>query len=291
MADEDIYDELDDFDNPTVFGYRPDPPKAAGDKPDYSFTKVLRPKLTMVWPGDVDMSSHTSETNQYGAGSCVGNATADSVEVLNSIAGLPKVQLSRLFLYTLCRNMMDTDGDGRADINFDEGTYIRLAFDVLSKFGICREDIPKSKGGWPYEIDWTTRKPKDLHVLPSLKAMRAATGHRIHSYYRIGETGQERVEAILDALRAQHPVVFGTKVTRAFTQYRGGEPIAPPIGQATSGGHAMMLCGYDRAKGFLMHNSWGKGWGDGGFAYLREEYLAWEGTWDIWVPTKGMAFR
>lgn len=283
-VNEDIYADLDDDFNRGALGYRPDPPKKPGEKPDWIFSEKLRPKLTVVWPGDVDMSEHTTETNQYWAGSCVGNATADSVELLNSVEGLPKVQLSRLFLYTLCRNMMDTDGDGRSDIDKDEGTYIQLAFDILSRFGICREDLSVEKGGWPYDL-------QKLHTLPSLKAMRAATGHRIHSYYRINETGSDRVDAILDALRAKHPVVFGTAVTRAFTQKRDGETVGPPEGQATVGGHAMMLCGYDRTKGFLMHNSWGKGWGDGGFCYLSEEYLAWSGTSDIWVPTKGMMFR
>ena len=264
---EDIYADIDeDFDREAM-GYRQDPAKKAGEKPDFSFSATLRPKLTAVWPGDVDMSKHTTETNQRWAGSCVGNATGDSVELLNSVEGLPPVQLSRLAIYTLCRMLMDTDDDGRADIDKDEGTYIRLAFDVLSRFGVCREDIPVSQGGWPYDLS-------KLHVLPSLKSMRAATGHRIHSYYRIDESGHDRVEAILAALRAQHPVVFGTKVTKAFTRFRGTEPIGPPEGQATVGGHAMMLCGYDRTKGFLMHNSWGKGWGDGGFAYLTEEYLA-----------------
>jgi hypothetical protein len=277
---EDIYAPLET----NVFGYLPDPPKAAGEQPDWSFTEKLRPALKIVWPGDVDLSPHTTSTNQYSAGSCAGNATADSVEVLNSIEGLAKVELSRLFVYTLARNFMDVDLDGKSDIDKDDGTYIRLCFDVLSKFGICREDLAGDKGGWPYDLS-------KLHVLPSLKAMRAATGHRIHSYYRIDETGQDRVDAILAALRGNHPVVFGTSVTRAFTQLRDAGPVAPPEGEATIGGHAMMLCGYDRTKGFLMHNSWGTGWGDGGFAYLTEDYLAWDGTGDIWVPTKGTVFR
>lgn len=279
-------DLFTDFSNPASFGYLHDPPKKAGEEPDWRFSdpdKGLRPKLATVWPGDVDLSEHTTETNQYSAGSCVGNATADSVEVLNSIEGLPKVQLSRLFIYTLCRNLMDTDYDGKGDIDRDEGTYIRLAFEVLSRFGVCREDTPSERGGWPYDLS-------KLHTLPSLKAMRSATGHRIHSYYRIDETGSDRIDAILEALRGNHPVVFGTQVDRAFTQLRDAGPVGPPSGD-TVGGHAMMLCGYDRTKGFLMHNSWGKGWGDGGFAYLTEDYLAWDQTWDIWVPTKGAAFR
>jgi hypothetical protein len=266
-----------------VFGYLPDPPKKAGEKPDFDFTTKLLPKLKVVSTGDVDLSAHTSSTNQYSASSCAGNATADSVEVLNSIAGLPKIQLSRLFIYTLARNLMDMDGDGRSDIDKDAGTYIRLCFDILARFGICREDLGSKEGGWPYDLD-------KIATLPSLKAMRAATAHRIHGYYKIYEDGDYRLEFILEALRAYHPVVFGTSVTRAFTQLRGEGPVGPPEGQTTIGGHAMMIVGFDSQKGFLIKNSWGDFWGNGGFCYMTPEYIAWSGTSDIWVPTKGTEF-
>ncbi len=268
----------------TVFrsGYRPDPSKKPGQKPDRVFSTELLPRLTLV-DGDVDLRQHTTPTNQYSAGSCVGNATADSVEVLNSIEGLPKVQLSRLFVYTLCRNLVDEDGDGRTDIDKDEGTYIRLAFDIISRFGICREDLPINKGGWPYDLN-------NLHKLPSLLSMRAATGHRIHSYYRITEEGDARLEQIVAALRGNHPVVFGTAVSQEFIDLNNEGPIGPPT-EGTVGGHAMIVVGYFQSKGFIIKNSWGASWGDGGFCIMKPEYLSWEGTGDIWVPTKGMAFR
>jgi len=282
---EDIYEGLDDFDPGPMEGYLRDPAKKEGERPDLSFTEKLRPALgTIILPGDVDFSEHTTTTNQYNAPSCVGNASADSVEVLNSIAepGAPKIQLSRMFLWTLCRNMMDTDGDGRGDIDQIKGTYIRLAMEVLHLFGICREDLPSSQGGWPYDMS-------KMKWLPSIKAMRAATAHHIHSYYRITETGEDRLDALLDALRSKHPVVFGTLVDTAFQKLKGAGPIGRP-GGTTIGGHAMMLVGYDSAKGFLVKNSWGQGWGEGGLAYMAPEYMTWENTWDIWVPTKGSMF-
>lgn len=283
---EDIYEDLDFG----PCGYLPDPPKKPGEKPDWVFgaggapgVPTLRPKLVMVHPGDVDLREHTTSTNQYSAGSCAGNATADSVEVLNSIEGRPPVQLSRMFVYTLARNFMDMDGDGRSDIDKDEGSFIRLNFEVLGKFGICREDIDAGKGGWPYDIS-------KVHDLPDLKAMRSATGHRIHSYYRIGVTGDERVEEIISALRSNHPVVFGTNINSAFRKVGSLDPISPPDG-VTIGGHAMLIVGYIAGKGFIIKNSWGAGWGDKGFCIMTQEYLAWDGTRDLWVPTKGMTFK
>lgn len=266
------------------FGYRPDPPKKASDeKQDFDFGTRLAPLLKAVHSNDIDFRDNTTESRQYKAGSCSGNATADAIEILNSIEGLPHVELSRSFVYGLARNFMDEDGDGRSDIDKDKGAYLRLCFEVLSKFGICEEEL------WPYDLDkWG--KPKNLHTLPSIKAMRRATGHRIHSYYRISAYGDNRLDEILSALRSNHPVVFGTQINDDFTKLRSEGPVGRPVNNIV-GGHAMIVVGYLTGLGFIIKNSWGKGWGDNGCCIMRPEYLSWSGTQDLWVPTQGKMFK
>ncbi len=260
------------------FGYRPDPPKST----DLDFSTLLRPKLVRVTDGDIDLRAYCTTSDQYSLGACAGNATADSVEIVNAIEGKPPVQLSRLFVYTLARNMLDGDGDGHTDIDKDEGVYIRLCFDVLTKFGICREDVPAGQGGWPYNL-------AKVFTLPDLKAMRAATAHRIHSYYRIYETGNDRIDAMIAALQGQHPIVFGTIIDQSFMDLKDETPWSPL--DLAVGGHAMVVVGYLRALGFIVKNSWGSDWGVNGFCIMKPEVFTSINTSDIWVPTSGTVFR
>lgn len=278
-----------------TFGYRRDPLVGRDEQgndfnwveKDNDFTTQLKPKLTLSEAGDVDLRSYTTETNQYGLFACAGNATADSIEVLDDIAEKdlaalesrapnPPTQVSRLFVYTMARGMMDEDGDGQGDINKDTGTYIRLCFEVLSRFGVCDETI------WPYD-------ESKVYTSPSIKALRQAVGHRIHSYYRIKELGEDRLAAMVAALRAKHPVVFGTLVDQSFMDPSGPAIVGPPTG-ATVGGHAMLCVGYINGN-FLVKNSWGKGWRDNGFVLFSPEYMMWASTWDLWVPTLGTNFK
>ena len=34
-------------------------------------------------------------------------------------------------------------------------------------------------------------------------------------------------------------------------------------------------------------NSWGKDWRGGGFCFMQPDYLTWNETQDLWVPTLG----
>lgn len=249
---------------------------------DRKFSLELAPKLTAISSGDVDMRPSCTSTDQYNINGCAGNAAADSFEILNVLAGNPPVQLSRLFVYSLARNQVDSDGDGKSDLDKDEGTYIRLCFDVIWKYGICREDLPAGKGGWPYDTS-------KVHVLPDLMAMRSAVGHKLHSFYRIEETGQSRIDAMLQALRAHHPIVFGTEVDEAFEDLSDATPWVRT--QPSKGGHAMVVVGYIDGQGFIVKNSWGTGWGVEGFCFMKPDVFLAPETVDLWVPTMGVMFR
>lgn len=265
-----------------TFGYKRDPMQKTGsdgqvldwwtkDK-DASVLLGAKPLAN----GDVDLRPYCTDTNQLSLSSCAGNASTDAVEIVTNVdeyllaeaegrRAKPCPQLSRLFTYAMSRTL-----DGTLAI--DDGTYIRSCFEVLSRFGVCEETV------WPYDLS-------KVLVSPSLMAQRSALGHKIHSYYRIKATGQARLDTIIAALRTLRPVVFGTLINEAFRDAWGGEVVDPPKG-ATIGGHAMIVVGYLDGK-FLIKNSWGKGWRQGGYVLFSPEYMAWDETWDLWVPTTG----
>ncbi len=252
----------------TTYGYRIDLPNPKDFDFQSLFQQLLKARVKVA-SGDIDLRTYTTPSNQYSLSACVGNATADAVEIMNAIEGRPRVELSRLFVYAMARTL-------HGELDKDEGTYIRTAFTVLSQFGVCDEKI------WPYDT-------KKVFLSPSMMAQRQALGHKIHSFYRIKTSGQHRINDILSALRTRHPVVFGTKVAKGFLDVDTFNPVKEPTG-STIGGHAMIVVGVLNGN-FIVKNSWGMDWGSSGFCLMTPSYLAWSGTHDLWVPTLGTEFK
>lgn len=231
--------------------------------------KFLASAPVVTPTGDVSLRSFCVDMDQLNENACAGNSTAESVEILNNIAGYKAVPLSRQFIYNLARNE-------NSDLANDNGTYIRSCFDVLSRYGVSDEYL------FPYD-------PTKFNVMPPLMAMRQAMGHKIQAAYRIPDTGnpQDRIDACIAALRAQHPIVFGTQVSSDFENLLGTATQKPPT--TSVGGHAMVIVGWIGGL-FLVKNSWGIDWGEGGYAYFDPSYISWALTSDLWVPTLGINF-
>jgi hypothetical protein len=75
---------------------------------------------------------------------------------------------------------------------------------------------------------------------------------------------------------------------RAWSVWSQGPGAAIPDWQPDGvGGHAVTLSGYSTTSGrrwFLLHNSWGATWGDGGYAWISEQMLR-ERLRDAWTIT------
>lgn len=256
------------FDGYHVGGWIPDPKKPS----DYAWSqRALIAQdgcASRLFGGDASaaeivLPERTPISDQGPEPTCVGNAVGDAFELI-----APEVvQVSRKFIFAM--SCFEAGVDGRS------GTFIRSAIAGAARHGVCTEAV------YPYSSSSFER--------PTVMALRAAAARKIHTFYRITETGGDRLDEIDGALANGLPVVFGTQVGRAFANWRPGDaPLLPPVNDANVGGHAIVIVGRaitPQGRVYRIRNSWGTGYGDRGFALFDESYLAWNWTLDLWVPT------
>lgn len=253
----------------SFMGWKPDLP----DHHDFSFAKmVMRASEASGFPVRAEVAKlHKHPIFDQGiVGSCVGQ----SVSVLHALERKVTPR-SALFAYWHARALIGETG-------IDAGAYIRDGIKVTNVEGVPRDDL------WP-------DVPVNVFIEPSVKAEADAEKRRIFNYYRLdAEPGVQvaRGQAYRACLASGHCFVIGFTVYGNFWQtgYNGG--MAPmPAGQP-DGGHAVLVYGYDddfanspkgkalAAKGvtpprsaYMVRNSWGKDWGDGGNFYMPTQFL------------------
>jgi Papain family cysteine protease len=103
-------------------------------------------------------------------------------------------------------------------------------------------------------------------------------------YFRVNHKDLVAMHAAL----AEVGVVYASALTHAGWDDVGSNGIIPHS-TAADGGHAFAIVGYD-AEGFWIQNSWGPGWGKGGFGRLSyEDWL--DNAYDTWVARLGAPVR
>jgi len=76
-----------------------------------------------------------------------------------------------------------------------------------------------------------------------------------------------------NALENGHPVVLGVRLHATWWRPEiNGRIGMPATGSRDFGGHAVLIVGH-RDNHFIVQNSWGSDWGDGGFGDLPEQYV------------------
>ena len=215
---------------------------------------------------------YTPISNQGGAGTCVVNAMCDGLEILLGLehGADSVVQLSRRHLYWTARATHNATGE-------DAGTYLQAAAWQLQVIGVCREEY------FPYS-DLT----KNLTKAPPLRTYTMASENRVTGHFRITTKGQNRLDDIEQAIRANHPVAFGTAVAKPFMEATGKVTIKPTKTNIV-GRHAMLVVGVRKSgerRQFCWRNSWGTGWANNGHVWVDEDFMTWNQTDDIWVLTR-----
>ena len=217
-------------------------------------TKLYRVELasevvsTDQLPESVDLRSKCLPVYDQGQlGSCSANAIAGAIEFLQ-----PGFMPSRLFIYYNERSIEGTTDQ-------DAGAEITDGVKSIVTTGVCSET------DWPYDISKFTQKPSD-------NCYSDAKNDILSQYLQING-----VQEMKSCLAQGFPFVFGFAVYESFESAQVASTGVMPIPNSNEqclGGHAVMACGYDSTKGiFIVKNSWGTGWGDGGFFYMPESYI------------------
>ncbi|MEX2245446.1 MAG: C1 family peptidase [Dehalococcoidia bacterium] len=196
--------------------------------------------------------------NQKETGSCVGWAVADSVVRWHFVkAGLlDRNQLvSPRFTWMASK---ETDEFRSRPTTFleAEGTSVKAALDVIRKWGsVLDADLPFASG---------RLFPGDEMAFYALAARR-----KIGSYYnlslRFGPVQRWR-----NWIASEGPIAVRLDVDNAFGS-AGNRLLDRYVRPSEPAGHAVALVGYEPDR-FILRNSWGTNWGDGGFAYVSNRY-------------------
>lgn len=238
------------------FGWAGPEPSDPRDIP-YSVSKSVLRDL----PTSVDLRSRfkTQPFNQGAIGSCGPQTAAADLLFDQEQNENPDTMPSRLFIYYATRTIMGT-------VNQDSGVYNRDMCKALNKYGWANESL------WPYQVSqFRTKPPQSVYL--------DAARRKVTRYERV----QQTLDQMKGALAQGDPFIFGFAVFNNIddAQRTGNIPM-PSGGQV--GGHDVLLVGYDDARQvFLLRNSWGTNWGDGGYGTIPYAYAVSRLAGDFWT--------
>jgi C1A family cysteine protease len=181
-----------------------------------------------------------------------------------------QVRPSRLFVYKNARRLLNWTGDS--------GVSLRATLKAIRRFGLPPENL------WPYCADNFDDEPQAFAY-----SFRDETGEL--SYLRLdvrNVAGPIVVESACALLAAGFCFVLGFPVPSTVE----GSPLLsyPTMLDGSGGGQAVLAVGYDDRlrirsdKGaFLIRNSWGVEWGDGGYGWLPYAFVRDGLAADLWT--------
>jgi len=244
--------------------------------------RVLKAKSL---PVSIDLREWCSPIEDQGTlGSCTAHAGVGVIEYYERKSFGRHMDASRLFLYKVARNLMKMKGD--------TGAYLRTTMGGMVLFGVPPEEY------WPYRED-----EKEFDQEPPAFCYAFAQNYQTVKYFRHDQP-ETKAEEILRKVKAYlfkgHPAMFGFTVYSSIEQAdKTGRIPFPSPKERIEGGHAVVAIGYDdkmkiknkygkieTSGALLIRNSWGNGWGEGGYGWLPYEYVLKGLAEDFWSVLK-----
>jgi hypothetical protein len=227
-------------------------------------------------PHDPKPTKQQRDTN-----ACTGFALATVIEYLLDRAERSVEPISGYMLYSMARRYDEwTDEDERDD----SGSSIRGALKGWSKHGASCERLWST-----LDMPPATNDPDGDWWLDGVKRPMGA-------YYRVSPENIRDIHIALSEVGAVYASAFTHEGWDSLLVRKHSPPPTTiddlakakiPFGKGDpEQGHAFAIVGYTR-EGFIIQNSWGAGWGRGGFGVLT--YADWtENAMDCWVVQLGV---
>lgn len=260
--------------NNRLFTVRPD----SVDLRDWEY----QPPVSVA-PRDVRYPNDTRPVlNQGQTSACTGYSLAIVIEYLLMRAGRHVEPVSPHMLYSMARRYDEWAENDSDDPESDTGSSLRGALK-----------------GWLRHGAACARLWSDMQMPPPAKKAQDdwwtdAIKRPLGAYYRINPRSLRDMHVAIDQVGA----LYASALTHRGWQelFHAKAAVRPEDATNLSkirrmrgepdAGHAFAIVGYTR-DGFIVHNSWGSEWGDGGLAVLA--YSDWlENAMDCWVAQLGV---
>jgi C1A family cysteine protease len=208
-------------------------------------------------PSSVDLrEAWWTVSDQGSSGACVGFSLADGVLRWHFVKNGRLANTGRLAPRFIWMASKETDEFSSFPETFIEssGTSLKAALDIARKFGCVEESL------LPFNSAALYGGPTQAFYLK-------ANQLKINSYV-----------GLRTDLRQWRSWLAQTGPLLARLEVDGNFDRLGPTGKLTTyagrslGGHAVTIVGYD-ARGFIIRNSWGTGWGKDGFAHATDAYV------------------
>ena len=244
---------------------------------DWTVFDALKQGLLQAdFPANVDFRKEEEAWNdivgQGDTGSCVGWASTDSLLRWHLIKAnrLDKSQaLSARFTWMASK---ETDKEVAFPETFIEsaGTPLKPALNVLKKYGcVLEEDFP-----FYQSHDATTLSM--VCGMDTQEFYAKAAQYRLKSYYSLVIDEKPNVDHLRMWISQQGPILVMSDTDANFRDLYHGKTTLNTYDTATvvvDKGHAFALVGYTPDH-FIIRNTWGTSWGDKGYAYATNAYIA-----------------
>lgn len=230
--------------------------------------ETFQPKEGGSIPESIDLRRGFRPIQNQGAqGSCLAHALTAIFEYAMKLSTNEELDLSEAFLYYNAREM---DQTGDVSVVTDNGSRVKPAVQSLGKYGLAQEQYCRYN-----DKDYTTK--------PSEEAYTDAAKRKLIKAMNVGRS----TSAIKAALAEGYPVAVSLTLCESFAKASLDGYVQMPTEaeiealnatpdeeKPRHSSHAMVVVGFsDKLQRFILRNSWGDDWGEGGYCYVPYTYM------------------